>query len=354
MITEVSKSILFGQTILEQIIVDAFERIGISPELLTAQQIQSATRSANLLLSEWINEGLNLWSISHEMLTLEENRSVYPLPASTSSVGKVMLRTSVRQLGGTPNSSAGTAANAFDGDPNTYCDAGDLGWISYDFGQGNRKTITLVGVQSRDPISTKRNLFIAFKKEDEAYWGNVYHIPPQIYTMGKIIWLEIPKPVNARQIQIGVDNDANFSVIELYFNDTIQDLPLAELSESEYMVIPQKTTLGRPNSFWLDRQKESFLSVYPTPTDEFKTLFYSRIRMLYDVGSLINLPDIPQRFFEALSAGLAFKLSVKYNPSLTPLLEPLYEKSFQKAASEDSQDVPFRVGTTPFSSWSEQ
>jgi hypothetical protein len=347
----------FERTILEQIIVDAFERIGTSPELLSAQQIQSATRSANLLLSEWINEGLNLWSISHEMLALEENRGIYLLPPATSSVGKVMLRTSTRQLGGDAASSAGNteAYKAFDSNSETFCNAGLGGWISYDFGAGHQKKITLIGVQNSTESSKEYSLRVYFKKGEDDEWKFLSVYPPKIYGSGDLIWLSVENPVNAQQIKIEeIDAKVSLSLSELYFNDTVQDIPLAELSESEYMVIPNKTDVGRPHSFWLNRQKETAIQLYPTPRAEFKTLFYSRIRMLDDVGSLTNLVDTPQRFFEALTAGLAFKLSVKYNPSLTPLLEALYEKSFQKAANEDSQDVPLRIGTTPFSGWSEQ
>ena len=72
----------FGSLLQEQIITDAYERLGILPDLLTAQQIISAERSINFLFVSWLNRGLNLWTVRQEMLSLVPNQATYTLPSS--------------------------------------------------------------------------------------------------------------------------------------------------------------------------------------------------------------------------------------------------------------------------------
>src|SRR3990167_3348334 len=126
----------FGDTNVDQILSDAFERCGVLPDLITAQSILSATRALNFLLSEWINKGLNQWTITQSILALNTGQNAYTLPVPTSDILEATIRTSTRQLGGTPFSSAGgIAANAFDGDSNTACTQNaPNGFISYDYG----------------------------------------------------------------------------------------------------------------------------------------------------------------------------------------------------------------------------
>jgi len=54
---------------------EAFERCGL--ELRTGYDLKSATRSLNLMLAEWANRGLNLWTISYATQTLTAGTNFY-------------------------------------------------------------------------------------------------------------------------------------------------------------------------------------------------------------------------------------------------------------------------------------
>ena len=53
----------FQSVQVEILIREAFERLGITGELVGALQLQSAIRSINLLLLEWMDKSTNLWTL---------------------------------------------------------------------------------------------------------------------------------------------------------------------------------------------------------------------------------------------------------------------------------------------------
>ena len=74
------------------IIEEAYERLGIIPEVLTAQQMKSAIRSLNVMLTSWMNQGLNLWTVREQEIQLRPLQIEYPLDPKTCDVLEVLLR----------------------------------------------------------------------------------------------------------------------------------------------------------------------------------------------------------------------------------------------------------------------
>jgi len=139
---------------IELIIREAYERIGILGEFVEPQKLDSAKRSIDLLLLEWMNKSTNLWTLETSYLSLVTSQIQYTLPVAVSNIIQANLRTSTRQLNGVPASSnGGVAAQAFDGNPLTACtqNAQD-GNISYDYGVGVTQQINFVGVQANEDI----------------------------------------------------------------------------------------------------------------------------------------------------------------------------------------------------------
>ncbi len=348
----VSGTYNFGNSQSENIIYDSFERVGILPDEIVGQKIQSAQRSLNLLLSEWINRGLNLWTVQQSMIGLNPNQNAYTLPTHTSDVLEATIRTSQRQLGGIPASSAGgVAANAFDGNPATACTQNaPNGNISYDYGVGNSRVIQMFGIQSNVTI----NYTIAFEySADNITWVNLITEEIQSYPIGQIIWFVVPVPVPARYFRIRETGGSTLNVQEVYFNTTINDTIITRISRSEYISYPVKNQTGRPTSFWLNRQITPVIYLWPTPIAPYNNLFITTTSMIQDMGRLTNLTPIPQRFYEAICACLAVKLAIKYKPvvELIAILKAEAKESFSIAASEDTEKVPLRIYGAYDSGW---
>ena len=56
---------------IDEIVEEAFERCGLQDR--TGYQLKTARRSLNLLLAEWSNRGLNLWTIQKQTAALTAN-----------------------------------------------------------------------------------------------------------------------------------------------------------------------------------------------------------------------------------------------------------------------------------------
>jgi hypothetical protein len=339
----------------EQIITDAYERIGIIPDALTDQQITTAQRSLNFILTSWINRGLNLWSIGQGMLALVQNQSAYSLPNDCIDILEATNRTSTRNLGGTPFSSAGgVAVNAFDGNPNTACTQNaPNGYISYSWGLA-RYAIAMVGVQSN--VSRTYELNFEYSN-DNVNWFTANTFFPEIYVESVIKWNVITTPVSASYFRAREIGGATLDIQELYFNTTVRDTIITRLSRSEYVAIPNKSQTGQPTSFYVDRQINPIVNIWPTPTAQYNNMYFTYTTISQDIGSMTNSPQVPSRFLESLCAALAFMLGVK-NPQTVDLnkvqiLGALADKEYKFAAEEDTERVPLRIYGDFTQGWSQ-
>ena len=122
------------------------------------------------------------------------------------------------------------------------------------------------------------------------------------------------------------------------------DYSMERLSRDEYLTIPTKTTSGRPNQFFLDRQLTPNLKVWPVPDSSTSyTIYYDALTRMDDADTFTNTLDLPFRFYPCLAAGLAYYLSLKKNPQRTQMLKAVYEEEFQRAAEEDRDRASFNV-----------
>lgn len=338
------------------VISDAYERIGIFPSKLTDENISVAQNSLNFILQSWINKGLNLWTVQQGVLGLTPGQTSYNLPLYTSAVFEVATRTSTRNLGGTPFSSAGgNAASAFDGNSQTSCTQTSAnGYISYNWGQ-SQFSIQMVGVQSN---ATLNYTLVAEYSFDNMTWFNALTIPAQSYPIGQLLWFVVPVPISANVFRVRETGGATLNIQELYFNSNINDTMMSPVSRQEYASYPVKNQPGRPSLFWLYRQINPILYIWPAPTALYNALYYTYTLQMQDIGNMVNVAQVPTRFIEALTSSLAHKLSVKYSKVLQldvgfiSYLKQLSDEEYGLAAREDRERVPLRMYGDYFQGWS--
>ena len=80
-----------------EIFEEAFERCGL--ELRTGYDFRTARRSLNLLLTEWANRGINLWTIESGTIPLVQGQITYDLPIDTVDLLEHVIRTNPGQIG---------------------------------------------------------------------------------------------------------------------------------------------------------------------------------------------------------------------------------------------------------------
>jgi hypothetical protein len=76
---------------LNELVEEAFERCGA--ELRSGYELKTARRSINLMLSEWANRGVNLWTLDTGVIPLVAGTATYNLPIDTVDLLDHVTRT---------------------------------------------------------------------------------------------------------------------------------------------------------------------------------------------------------------------------------------------------------------------
>lgn len=334
----------------ELIIREAFENIGISGEFVESQKLDSARRSVDFLLSEWVSKSVALWTLELDYLPLNTSRGQYILPDYVNDIVQVNLRTYTRQLNGTPRSNTGSSydgagggvvANAFDGNPLTACtQTVTNGNISYDYGADVTQQINFIGIQSN--TTTAYTILIEYS-QDTTSWTLLQAAPVQTYATGITVWFDIVLPVPARAYRIRETGGQTLNIQEIYFTNNTFDFAISNVSRYEYLTYPNKQLEGRPNVYYLDRQINPVLNIWPVPSSLYNCLQYSYKEEVQDVGAYTNALQIPARFYPAMVLGLSWKLAVKYNPQMAQVLKADYNEAFRFATDQDSENTPITI-----------
>ena len=121
------------------------------------------------------------------------------------------------------------------------------------------------------------------------------------------------------------------------------DFSVERISRDTYLSIPNKTTEGRTNQFFLDRQITPNLKIWPVPENSTDVIYYDALTRVDDADTQVNTLDVPFRFYPCLAAGLAYYIAIKKAPERIQLLKAAYEEEFQRAMTEDRDRASFNV-----------
>ena len=142
------------------------------------------------------------------------------------------------------------------------------------------------------------------------------------------------------QYDLGTDVIDVLSVV-VRRDDT--DFSVERISRDTYLSIPNKTTEGRTNQFFLDRQITPNLKIWPVPENSTDVIHYDALTRIDDADTQVNTLDVPFRFYPCLAAGLAYYIAMKKAPERIQLLKAAYEEEFQRAMTEDRDRASFNV-----------
>ena len=142
--------------------------------------------------------------------------------------------------------------------------------------------------------------------------------------------------------EYGLDTDV-IDVLSVVLRRDGTDYALERLSRSDYLNVPTKTTQGRPNQFFLDRQLTPNLKLWPVPENTTDVVIYDALTRMDDADVYTNTMDLPFRFYPCLAAGLAYYIALKRAPNRVQMLKAVYEEEFERAATEDRDRASFNV-----------
>ena len=145
-----------------------------------------------------------------------------------------------------------------------------------------------------------------------------------------------------------VNPTATIDVLDVFIRETLQgtttDVPLSRMSRAEYSHVATKSTTGKPNQYFIDKQLSPTITVWPVPDkNSTYTVYLNVLSRMDDADVGANTLDVPFRFYPCLAAGLAYYIALKRAPEKVPLLKQLYEEEFLRALSQDEPRSSFRI-----------
>jgi len=145
-----------------------------------------------------------------------------------------------------------------------------------------------------------------------------------------------------------VNSTAPIDVLDVFIRETsgteTTDISMTRLSRAEYSNIVTKSSTGRPNQFFIDKQISPTISVWPAPDVSGKyTVHMNVLTRIDDADSATNTMEVPFRFYPCLTAGLAYYISMKKAPQLTGQLKAIYDEEFNRAMDADEDRASFRI-----------
>lgn len=98
---------------LGEIVVYAYNLIGIRPAALIQEHLESARMATSMMLSRWSSQGVNLWTVDKEVVPLTQGVATYPVPSDTivmldayitaDSIDRIILPVSRTEYASYPN-----------------------------------------------------------------------------------------------------------------------------------------------------------------------------------------------------------------------------------------------------------
>lgn len=128
-----------------------------------------------------------------------------------------------------------------------------------------------------------------------------------------------------------------------------QEYPMARLNADQFISIPDKATSGRPNSYWIDFQRDTpVIRLWPVPDTASADgeIKYWRKRYIMDVGNYTATLDVPQGWHDAIIADLAARLALEtqeVDPGLVGQLRMIADNAIALAQRHNTDPAPFRI-----------
>jgi len=259
------------------IITQAFKRARIygPGDTLDSDDEADAVIELNLMIKKDLASGLHLWAIEEGVLPLVLSQEKY-------------------QLGGTSGDEATTAADWNKTECETAADSGDGtidvdsitgiadgDYIGIELDGGDLQWTTVNGDPAGSTVTLTDNL-----TDDVAVDNHVYSFTTYI-----------ERPVRILPDTIRLEGEDG------------TETPVYMVERSRYMSIPDKSTQGKTNLVYPDRQY-TFMDLYTWPTceDVKDVLLFSFERTLQDMDATANNPDYPIEAVDYLIDGLAARL----------------------------------------------
>lgn len=292
----------------QRVLDAAFRRAGIVQEKITDEMIELALDALFVKLSALANRGIALWTIQSLLLPIYEGQETVLTPVGVVDVLNLNIR-SLQRATGTTTATGGTAAFATDADITTICDTtsgGVNGNVQIAFSSATR--LTNFGIL---PGVSATWSYVIETSNDGVTWTTVYTATNQAVVDGVWFWFDVDGLRAVSYVRIrGFTGSAATTLIlrEFVVGGTLMEVPLALINRDDFFNLPNKTFLGQPTQYWLDKQRDQLkILLWPSPRSDFTywQLVCQAQMYVQDVGTMVQTLDIPQRWYDFITEDLA-------------------------------------------------
>lgn len=309
----------------EKLINHACRRAGIVPQQLGAEDLEVCLDLLFTLCGELVNAGFPLWTRQFGLLGCQIGSPNVPTPPGTVEILHAYWRIFNPYRGACTLSSGGGNTTLFGGQPNAdVVIAGPSPAVTVNFTSVTEIDTVGVLLGGSSPITAALQLNVSI---DGVNFTPFQTLPSATYTPGQWTYFDLNPTVQTQWLQIvyptPLTPPSSLTLNQLNFAlANGQDIENGPLNIDDYYNLPDKLfRSGRPNSTYQDRQVQGpVLFIWPTLNIEG---FYNGTvsclsrRQIQDPGTLTNIMEVPQRWYEALVWRLASRVIHEIpNPAL--------------------------------------
>jgi hypothetical protein len=304
-----------------RIIDNSIRRCKLTAQQITAEHIDIANDQLYLFLSDLANQGAPLWCIEKQIYPLYDGVGDITMLDGTVDI----LNSNFRWL------QEVTGINADTSTSRTVSFTTDI-------------FVANVGVYwtaAAVPVALERS-------DDNIVWTTIQTETPTA-TAGQWTWFDLDSSIATPYFRVrATTGTLNFS--QIYLANTPTEIPLARMNRDDYTNLPNKAfQSNRPLQYWFDRQVNNpIMHMWPVPNLAATVcqIVVWRQRYIMDVGTMTQDVEVPQRWLEAIVAGLAAKMAlelVEVDVNLIPILDQKAAISLNIAQMEERDNSPMMI-----------
>lgn len=313
-----------GQTTFNtrKVIDRAFGRCKVTPQRISAEYIDIAKDALFLMLSEWSNAGAPLWCIEKTIYPLYDGVAQVTTALGTVDLREVNLRM-LQEATGTNTDAAASRTVEFTDDT----------------------IVMTVGIKwsgASVPLALERS-------DDGAAWTTIQTETDPAAVSGDWTWFDLESVVAASYFRVRATS-GSLAFEQIYLGNTPTEIPVYRMNRTEYTSLPNKTSKSsRPTQYYLERDsRQPVMQLWPMPDSSAETnqLIVWRQRHIMDVGNLTQEVEVPQRWYNAVVAGLACRLALdvaEVDMQMHMLLKPLADEALSLAYEEERDKGTFSL-----------
>jgi hypothetical protein len=315
-----------SQTVFDtrKVIDSAVRRCKLPAQKITSEMIEIANNELYLFLSQLANQQAPLWCTTKTIYPLYDGVADIATVTGTVDVYEALLRSQFEVTGMSIDVPASR----------TYTFEGPM----------EVSTVGILWAGPSKPVVLSRSV-------DNIVWQAV-PVAPAVGSAGagQWIWYDLASIVPTTYFKVETADFSLLSYTDIYLGHMPSEIPLSRLNRDDYVNLPNKTfTSNRPLQYWLDRQvRVPVMRLWPMPNAQagHSQLVVWSHRHIMDVGDMTQEIEVPQRWYDAVVAGLAARMAQELpevDPGMVGTLDAKALMTLQIAQGEERDNSTKRI-----------